>query len=512
MKPNLIYDSEMTNEARRQAIDSVPDYRSYFKKDERIVDANIPITLQQMELLKTLKYDIDRRISEIRNISHIFSAMGKTIVACGFIGIVAGFLYFFRRKVYKSSSKLILLAIIGFIPVGAAFFSANGSGYSEFLIPVAIASILATIIFDAEVGILTTFGAVFITASLLDHDGLRISMIYFLSGCVGVYSVGKVRHRRQFYRAMLLIPITTALSVAATNNWTVNPISAELGYDVMLGALNGFLCPIIAIGLLPLFESMFNVTTDITLLELSDLNNPLLKELAVKAPGTYSSVLQVGMLAENAAEKVGANPLLCRVGAYYHDIGKIANSDYYIENQFGGPNPHDKLTPQMSALVIASHVKEGYELGLKYGLPEPVLDMIKQHHGTSLMESIYHKAIEEADGKPVEETSFRYPGPKPQTREAAIVMLSDLVEAVSRSLKDRTPNRLKGMINTIIQKRFMDGELDECELTLKDLHKIEESYLPILVGSYHGRIEYPWQKEKNEQATKPANNTPVKEN
>ena len=337
-------------------------------------------------------------------------------------------------------------------------------------------------------------------------------MIYFLSGCVGVYSVGKVRHRRQFYRAMLLIPITTALSVAATNNWTVNPISAELGYDVMLGALNGFLCPIIAIGLLPLFESMFNVTTDITLLELSDLNNPLLKELAVKAPGTYSSVLQVGMLAENAAEKVGANPLLCRVGAYYHDIGKIANSDYYIENQFGGPNPHDKLTPQMSALVIASHVKEGYELGLKYGLPEPVLDMIKQHHGTSLMESIYHKAIEEADGKPVEETSFRYPGPKPQTREAAIVMLSDLVEAVSRSLKDRTPNRLKGMINTIIQKRFMDGELDECELTLKDLHKIEESYLPILVGSYHGRIEYPWQKEKNEQATKPANNTPVKEN
>ena len=152
LKPNLIYDSEMTNEARRQAIDSVPDYRSYFKKDERIVDANIPITLQQMELLKTLKYDIDRRISEIRNISHIFSAMGKTIVACGFIGIVAGFLYFFRRKVYKSSSKLILLAIIGFIPVGAAFFSANGSGYSEFLIPVAIASILATIIFDAEVG------------------------------------------------------------------------------------------------------------------------------------------------------------------------------------------------------------------------------------------------------------------------------------------------------------------------------------------------------------------------
>jgi hypothetical protein len=215
--------------------------------------------------------------------------------------------------------------------------------------------------------------------------------------------------------------------------------------------------------------------------------------MAVKAPGTFASVVVVGMLAEAAAEKVDANPLLCRVGAYYHDIGKTINPEYFIENQLGAPNPHDRLTPHMSALILVAHVKEGYELGVRHGLPEAVLDIIRQHHGTSLMQSFYHKASQEAGGT-ADESGFRYPGPKPQTREAAIVMLADLSEAASRTVQEKSAGRLKTLISTIIQQRFTDGELDESNLTLKDLHNIQESFLPVLVSSHHGRIQYPWQQ------------------
>jgi len=355
-----------------------------------------------------------------------------------------------------------------------------------------------TILFDAELGIIITLGISLIVSSFGYSSGVRIGMIYFLSSSIGgVFTVGHVRHRKEFYKSMLFIPLVMAVSIAATNNWIINASITDVGFDIFLGALNGFFCPIIAIGLLPLLESLFKMTTDITLLELSDLNNPLLRELAVKAPGTYSSVLIVGTLAEAAAERTGANPLFCRIGSYYHDIGKMAIPEYFIENQMDGNNPHDRLSPHMSALILASHIKEGYELGVKHGLPDAVLDIIQQHHGTSLMESFYQKAKEEAGDKPVDDSTFRYPGPKPQTREAAIVMLADLSEAASRTVKEKSPGRLKVLIKTIIQKRFIDGELDECDLTLKNLHKIAEAFLPFLVGSHHERIAYPWQKGKN---------------
>lgn len=506
LKPNLTYDNKLTSELRRQARNSVPIYSASFKKNERIIDANVPVTEKQLRVLDTLKKEI-ARISFIENRwKHYAVAIGKTIIGLGIIGIVVGFIYLYRRKIFESFSRLLLIILISALPIIVAFYFAWGGGGSEFLVPVVIASILITILFDAELGIIISLGISLIIPSLVSGSGMRIGVIYFLSGCIGVFTVGHVRHRKEFYRSMLFVPITMAVSIAATNDWITHASISDVGYDIFLGSLNGFFCPIIAIGLLPLLESLFKVTTDITLLELSDLNNPLLKELAVKAPGTYSSVLVVGTLAETAAEKVGANPLLCRVGSYYHDIGKIAIPEYFIENQMGGSNPHNRLTPHMSALVIVSHVKDGYELGVKHGLPEAVLDVIQQHHGTSLMESIYHKALDESDDKPVDELAFRYPGPKPQTREAAIVMLSDLVEATSRSVKEQSPGRLKVLINTIIQKRFIDGELDECDLTLKDLHNITESFLPILVGYHHGRIEYPWQKGENGTKKKSKNN------
>ena len=499
LAPNLSYESFITNERRNVARDAVPVNSVTFKRNELIIDANEPVTANQVEILNELKREVARQYFVENRIRHYAVAGGKSLIGLGIIGVIAMFLSLFRRKVFASFSKLLLITTIALLPLMIGYYAALDGTISEFLIPVAIASMLTTILFDAELGLLVTIGVSLMAASFLPADNLRMFLIYFLAGSMGVFTVGHVRHRREFYRSMIAIPLTMALTTAATYDWIASTTLGDLGNDVFLGALNGFFCPIIAIGLLPILESLFKVTTDITLLELSDLNTPLLRELAVKAPGTFSSVIVVGMLAEAAAERVGANPLLCRVGAYYHDIGKMNSSEYFIENQLGTANPHDRLSPHMSVLILASHVKEGYELGLKHGLPEAVLDIIRQHHGTSLMQSFYRKALDEEGKQQVDESNFRYPGPKPQTREAAIVMLADLSEAASRTVKEKSAGRLRTLVNTIIHQRFVDGELDESNLTLKDLHNIEESFLPILVSSHHSRIEYPWQKEQAQE-------------
>ena len=499
IRPNVWYNRERSMAVRREARDAVPANWAVFKKNQRIIDAYVPVTALHIEAIETLKKEISRRSFIENPREHYLIALGKILIALGIIGIFVAYLYLYRWATFNSFSKLLLLSVISFFPLSIAFYAAWSGSLSEFLIPVAIASILTTILFDAELGIMVSIIVSLLVESMVPGTSLRIGVIYFLAGGVGSVTVGKVRHRKEFYRSMFFLPVTMALAVASTNDWLTHPGFRDVGNDLFLAAMNGFFCPIIAIGLLPLLESVFKVPTDITLLELSDMNNPLLKDLAVKAPGTFSSVLVVGTLAEASAERIGANALLARVGGYYHDIGKMVIPEYFIENLMSGENPHDRLSPHMSALIISSHVKEGYELGVKYGLPEAILDIIQQHHGTSLMASIYHKAITESEDKKVDEAAFRYPGPKPQTREAAIVMLADLVEATSRSVQERSPGRLITLIKTIIQKRYMEGELDECDLTLRDLHEIEQSFLPVLVGSHHGRIEYPWQKEQKEK-------------
>jgi len=510
LRPNLYYNIDRTDELYRHAMDAVPLYMASYKKNERIIDANVPVTESHIAALEAYRNELEARSFEENRLKHYAVALGKTIIALGVIGVLISYIFLYRKKIFQSFPRLLLLTLLLSIPLSAAYYSAWSGGVSEYLVPVALATILTAILFDAELGIMVSFGISLFVSSLVGVSGIRLGLIYFLAGSVGALTVGHVRHRKEFYRSMIFIPVTMVLAVVATHDWIGSPHFTDFGMDILFAAANGFLCPIVAIGLLPLLESTFKIATDITLLELSDLNNPLLKEMAVKAPGTFSGSLVVGALAEAGAEKIGANPLLARVGAYYHDIGKIMIPEYFIENQFSGENPHDRLTPHMSALVIVSHVKEGYELGFKYGLPEAILDIIRQHHGTSLIASIYHKAVEDAGKKNVDESAFRYPGPKPQTREAGIVMLADLVEAASRSVSERSPGRLKTLINTIIQQRFMEGELDECNVTLRDINNIELSFLPVLVGSQHGRIKYPWQDKENEKKSAQLNSGGLK--
>ena len=256
------------------------------------------------------------------------------------------------------------------------------------------------------------------------------------------------------------------------------------------GLMNGFLSPIFAYGLIMIFEYLFNMTTDMTLLELSDLNHPVLRQLALQAPGTFHHSLMVGNLAEAAAEAIGGYGLLARVGAYYHDIGKMEKPEYFVENQARGRNPQERLTPTMSALVLLNHVRRGSEMARELRLPQVVEAFIHQHHGTSLMTYFYQKAIEQRKEN-VADTEFRYPGPRPQTKETAVVMLADAVEATSRTLKDPSPNRIRQIVDHIVDERFRSGELDASPLTLQDLSKISDAFYKILNGLFHRRIEYP---------------------
>ncbi len=303
--------------------------------------------------------------------------------------------------------------------------------------------------------------------------------------------------------------MVNALLVVAVHLVSGRPFDEQFLFKMVFALAGGLLSAMIVNGTIPLVESLFKYTTDIKLLELANLNTPVLRDLMIQAPGTYHHSVVVGNLVEAAAEAINANPLLARVAAYYHDIGKVRKPLYFIENLGSGENKHDKLAPSMSALILMAHVKDGVELAREHKLGTTLVEIIRQHHGTALIKFFYDKARSKQDpeSQQVEERDYRYPGPKPQTREAALIMLADAVEAASRTLTDPTPARIQGMVQKIINNIFIDGQLDECELTLKDLHNIAKSFNGILSGIYHHRIDYPEPayKEREKEAAKRKN-------
>ncbi len=279
-----------------------------------------------------------------------------------------------------------------------------------------------------------------------------------------------------------------------------------MGSALLLGTTNGILSSILTNGSLPYLENAFGITSPVRLLELSQPSNPLLKKLLTEAPGTYHHSILVGNLAEAAAEAVGGESLLVRVGAYYHDIGKIKRPYFFIENQFGGDNPHDKIAPSLSTLILTAHVRDGLDLAKEYKLPQAIIKIIEQHHGSSLVTYFYHKALECCVDDNLNEDDFRYEGPKPQTKEAAIVMLADSVEAAVRSMQNKTHGRIEGLVRKILREKLLDGQLDECDLTFRDLEDIAQAFLKVLSGIFHSRVEYPdLTKEMERRKSRSAN-------
>ena len=282
--------------------------------------------------------------------------------------------------------------------------------------------------------------------------------------------------------------------------------NSDLIIHSYLGLLSGVLASIVAIGALPYLESVFKITSPIRLLELSNPNHPLLRRLMLEAPGTYHHSILVGNLAEAAAEAVGADGLLARVGSHYHDIGKLRRPYFFVENQVGKDNPHDKMAPSLSTLIITSHVKDGIELANEFKLPDVVTQFIAQHHGTDLVRFFYHRACESSDDDSISETDYRYPGPKPQGREVAIVSLADAAEAAVRSISRPNPGKIEGLVRKIIKDRLNSGELDESDLTFQDMDRIATAFTKVIMGMFHSRVEYPEQITKEEIEGKRAKN------
>ncbi|MCR4438512.1 MAG: HDIG domain-containing protein [bacterium] len=497
LQPNVFLDAAETQARVAAEVASVPRAKGMVLEGERIIDSHEKVTAHHVEVLASLAEARAEQGSHTL-VTLALRFLGRMLLTVVALGVVALFLYRERRSLLYDPRQLLLLALVVLLVVAVAY-GVNRLSLSSNLVPVAVAAMLLTIFFDARVAFIAIVGLGLILGGMRGNDFALVATAV-LVGSVASLSVTKVQKRNWVVRSMLMTSLAYAVCITVLGLLREAPLSA-LAKEWTYGLTNGIVSPLITYGLVVVLELAFEITTDMTYLELSDLNNPLLRELALVAPGTYHHSIMVGNLAEAGAEVIGANALLVRVGAYYHDIGKMEKPEYFVENQRGGRNPQDRLSPTMSALLLVNHVRRGAEMAKEHGLPAEIRDCLEQHHGTSVMAYFYEKAKGQNGGNAVREDEFRYPGPKPQTKEAALLMLADAVEAASRSLREPSVSRLRALVSQIIDDRFRAGELDESPLTLRDLNKVGEAFLKFLIGRYHRRLEYP--KSEAQEAAGP---------
>lgn len=460
-----------------------------------------------------------------RQIDTMLSSGGKYEGSQGFAGVVLFALIFvttlhiFGRRnmasfnpnqrdlIFMASSMVVMLFVTRMGMILSELIADQGIGIGAnalyYAIPVAAAGMLIRLVLSSEHAAI--FAIVFaLLVGVMADNSLYFASYAALGGFVGAGTATQVRSRLALLWSGLVVGGVNSLGILAFLLMDGTLLSLSTFAYLLLGVAGGLASGFLVSALLPIVESLFEYTTDVKLLELANLNHPALRELIMRAPGSYHHSMMVSSLCEAAAEAVGCNSLLARVGAYYHDIGKAKNPGYFAENQKLGINPHDKLKPNMSALIIKAHVKDGLEMARQHRLPKAIQDFIAQHHGTSLIAYFYHKAKqqEDPDIQEVDEKDYRYPGPLPQTRETAICLLADGVEAASRAMQDPTPAKLRGLVQNMISHAFTTGQLDECDLTLKDLNVIAATFNRILTGIYHHRPEYPGEK-KGEKEREP---------
>lgn len=496
LQPNLTFSHEATEKRRKAAREAVGPVLFQIKRGEMIVRVGDRITETQAQKLQ--KIHDSRRSSNI-----IFMAAGTL----GLLLVLFYFPYRFAlkniRKFQPTNKDIMLLSLVTIyhfllLKIGQVISTTLGGilpfvGTADYyyLFPFAIAAMLVRIVLNSEVALV--YCAICSPLLGLMFDNSLPMVIYSLmGGIVGAHGVRQCKDRGTIYTAGLKISVVNMAMVLSLQVYGDSLLTMQTLFCLAFAFIGGMVNALIVIGTIPLIENLFHYTTDIKLLELANLNTKVLRDLMIKAPGTYHHSVLVGNMVEAAAEAIHANPLLARVAAYHHDVGKVSKPQYFIENVTSGENRHDKLSPSMSALILISHVKEGVELAKENKLGLPIIDIIRQSHGTQLISYFYQKARNQAGPDTnVDERDFRYPGPKPQTREAGLVLLADCVEAASRTLADPTPARIQGLVQKIINNIFIDGQLDECELTLKNIHEIAKSFIKILTGIYHHRIDYP---------------------
>lgn len=484
INPNKFVDNAKMEEAVKEAQKSVP--KEIIKKNQIIVKEGEPVTERQIEILKELGL-----LNNGTTKSYLFSFISLGILVALVLFIQYRYISKEKPEVFNDTKMIILISSINLIII---LISMGLNVISPYLIPLVCSAMLMTILIGYKISLVVNLLNIIFIAIIVGFNP-SVVVLSILSVVLGSTGLKKVQQRNDIiystiYITGILALLSFTLGMISSNN--IKEILIQTGYTAIGILLSG----ILAVGLLPFFESIFDVVTNIKLLELSNPNQPLMKKLLMEAPGTYHHSMMVANLAEAAAEAVGGNPVVARVGAYYHDIGKTKRPYFFGENQMGKENPHDKITPNLSTLIILSHTKDGLEMAREHKIPKVIQDMIEQHHGTTLVKYFYYKLKNSSD-KPeeIKEEDFRYPGPIPSFKESGILMLSDSVEAAVRSINEPTKGKIEEMVNNIINDKLNSRQLVNCDLTLKDIETIRKTFLKTLDGIYHHRIEYPTEKK-----------------
>jgi putative nucleotidyltransferase with HDIG domain len=496
IQPNITLNRNETQERKKAATAEIKPVLNKIKAGEMLLREGERVTEVQLLKLKTLA-------TQSKKQQVLFTSVGAAMVlACLLVTTYILHLNKPGRLSGESNKRLLfmacvfltffLLAEIGYKLSEALTLNATlpiQMSSTWFGIPLASGAMIVCVFMGITVAIPLSM-VMAVSFAVIFGNSLPYFLYFMISGTMAAYWIQNCRERKVFITAGAKLGLLNILLVTAIDFYLADLSVPKLLYDWAFGFMGGIGAGIVTAGIVPLVEIAFGYTTDISLLELANLDRPILRRLMIEAPGTYHHSVLVGTLVEAAASEIGANHLLTKVCGYYHDIGKINKPLYFIENQQNGKNKHDKLAPSMSGLILIAHVKEGVEIAKEHKLGQDIIDTIRQHHGTSFIKYFYDKAKQLKGEDQVNVDDFRYPGPKPQTREAGLVMLADVVEAASRTLDNPTPSRIQGLVQNLINNIFSDGQLDECELTLKDLHKIARSFNKILYGIHHHRIEY----------------------
>lgn len=494
---DFIYNDSETRKIMDAMASAVPHTLGIVRENERIISKHEPIN--ELTRLKLESYK-KIRSEQMGSKDFYLQQLGRFMTVLILLTLAGMFLYKMRKRIYGDNTKLILISTIILLQVLFSYLSLHIKiDYPiEYLIFVPVSAMLLTIIFDSRLSFYFIIIICFLV-SLIRGGDYEIIIPNFAASVLVIYSVRDIKKRSQIFLSMVFILAGYLISIIAMGLERNDSITVVRHY-IYMAALNSLLSPILAYGLLIFYERVFRIATDLLYLELSDFNHPLLRELSTKAPGTFHHSIVMGNLSEQAAKEISANQILARVGCYYHDIGKVVSPEYFVENQIDSRSKHEQLNPTLSAKMIIAHVRNGIKLAEKFRIPREIIDFIPMHHGTNLVSYFYEKARSD-DGTEdvIHDYIYRYPGPKPQSRETGIVMLADAVEAVTRTIEEPTPAKLETQIDEIIKARFLDGELDECDLTLKDLIKIKQSFLLTLVGIHHHRIKYPEGDEETDE-------------
>jgi putative nucleotidyltransferase with HDIG domain len=490
--PNIIYNKLLTNEEIDQAKANVSQYHGIVNENERIVAKHDRVTKEIKLKIESYKKAKGEKIGDE---GFVLQLVGKFIHISLLISLLTIYLFLFRKRIFSDNQKIILISII-FVFISFITYLTNQMSIKapiQLLIFIPAASMLLTIIFDSRVGFYSTVILSLITGALRGND-YTFTVMNLFAGALSVYTVRDIKNRSQIFRSLLFILVGYVVTIIAFGFERFASAETIL-IEFAFAASNALISPVLTYGLLIFFERSFRITTDLTLLELSNFDRPLLKELARKAPGTFNHSMTMGTIAETAAEKIGANPLLTRVGAYYHDIGKTITPQNFVENQLNNHNVHEGLTPEESVKLIIRHVQEGVDLAKENNLPKEIIDFIPMHHGTTTISYFFDKARKLYGDEKVLISDYKYPGPKPNTKETAIIMLADGCESAVRSIENPDPAKVENVIENIVSSRIDDGQLDEAPITFSDITKLKAAFKSILLGQHHRRIRYPKQDE-----------------